>query len=161
MSHDIRIVQTYPFPPEQIWRALTDSASLAEWLMPNDFEPRVGHRFQFRSTPMPGWRGFVECEVIEIEAPRRLAYTWRGDADWKEPTIVRWTLEPIAGGTQLLLEHTNLQEPWGRELQAMLGQGWKKMLEKKLRGVLDRSSPSVDAGPTPHQGNGTQTPRRG
>ncbi len=155
MSDDIRIEQTYPFPPERVWRALTDSAKLAEWLMPNDFEPRVGHKFQFRSKPMPGWRGFVECEVIEIEAPRRLAYTWLGDSDWKEPTVVRWTLDPLETGTRLVLEHSNLQEPWGRALQAMLSQGWKKMMERKLPEVIERLASGVDIGPAPGPREGT------
>lgn len=152
MSHQIRIEQEYPFPPARVWLALTDSARLAEWLMPNDFEPRLGHRFQFRSRPMPGWRGFVECEVIEIEAPRRLSYTWLGSADWKEPAVVRWTLEPIETGTRLLLEHTNLQEPWGRELQAMLSQGWRMMLEKKLRDAIEQSASGADASPASRRG---------
>jgi uncharacterized protein YndB with AHSA1/START domain len=141
MSYDIVLEQTYPYPPERVWRAMTDSAALAEWLMPNDFEPRIGHKFRFRSKPMPGWRGFVECEVIEVLAPRRLAYTWLGDADWKAPTIVRWTLAPVEGGTRLRLEHTNLQEPWGRALQAMLSQGWKGMLETKIVRVIERLGP--------------------
>ena len=93
--------------------------------------------------------------IIEIEAPRRLVYTWLGDADWKEPTVVRLTLEPTEAGTRLLLEHTNLQEPWGRELQAVLSQGWKKMVDRKLREVLERSSPGADAGPTSRQRDGT------
>jgi uncharacterized protein YndB with AHSA1/START domain len=155
MSFSIRIEQTYPFPPERVWLALTDSARLSEWLMPNNFQPHLGHRFQFRAKSMPGWRGFVECEVIEIEPPRRLAYTWLGDADWREPTIVRWTLEPTEAGTRLLLEHNNLQEPWGRELQAMLSHGWKKMLEKKLREVIEQSSPGANAGPASLQREGT------
>ncbi len=138
MTYDISLEQTYPYPPEQVWRALTERAALAEWLMPNDFEPKLAHKFQFRAPPMPGWRGFVECEVIELVAPRRLAYTWLGDDDWRKPTIVRWTLEPVAGGTRLRLEHTNLQEPWGRQLQAMLNQGWRRMVEVKLVHVLER-----------------------
>ena len=138
MSYDITLEQTYPHPPERVWRALTDSAALAEWLLPNDFEPRVGHKFQFRAKPMPGWRGVVECEVTEVVALRRLVYTWLGDADWQAPTIVRWTLEPVEGGTRVRLEHTNLQDPWGRELQAMLSQGWKKMLEERIVRVIER-----------------------
>jgi uncharacterized protein YndB with AHSA1/START domain len=138
MNYDIILEQTYPHPPERVWQALTDSAALAEWLMPNDFEARVGHKFRFQSKPMPGWRGFVECEVIEVEEPRRLVYTWLGDADWQAPTIVRWTLEPIEEGTRLRLEHTNLQEPWGRELQAMFSQGWKKMLAEKIVKVMEQ-----------------------
>jgi uncharacterized protein YndB with AHSA1/START domain len=141
MTYDISLEQQYPYPPEQVWRALTERAALAEWLMPNDFEPKLGHKFQFRAQPMPGWRGFVECEVIELVTSRRLAYTWLGDDDWQEPTIVRWTLEPVGGGTRLRLEHTNLQEPWGRQLQALLAQGWRKMVEVKLVHVLERLGP--------------------
>ena len=138
MIYDITLEQTYPHPPERVWRALTDSAALADWLMPNDFEPLVGHKFQFRAKPMPGWRGFVECEVTEVVALRRLVYTWLGDADWQAPTIVRWTLEPVEGGTRVRLEHTNLQDPWGRELQGVLSQGWKKMLEERIVRVIER-----------------------
>ena len=138
MSYEIVLEQSYPHPPERVWQALTDSAALAEWLMPNDFEPRVGHKFQFRAKPMPGWRGFVECEVTEVDAPRRLAFTWLGDKDWQTPTVVRWTLQPIDSGTLLRLEHTNLQDPWGRALHAMFSQGWKKMLEERIVPVLQR-----------------------
>lgn len=52
-------------PPERVWRALTDPDELEAWLMENDVEPRVGHRFQFRDEPKPGWRGVVDCEVLE------------------------------------------------------------------------------------------------
>lgn len=138
MSREIRIEQAYAFPPERVWRALTERDALAEWLMPNDFEPRVGHKFQFRSQAMPGWRGYVDCEVIEIDPPRRLAYTWLGDDDWEAPTIVRWTLEPQGGGTLLRLEHTGLEGEWGAKLHAMFSQGWKKMMEKKLAAVLSK-----------------------
>ena len=146
MTHSIRLEQSYPFPPERVWRALTDRDLLAQWLMPNDFQPVVGHRFQFRSQPMPGWRGFVECEVLEVVPPRSLAYSWLGDEDWKEPTVVRWTLEPIEGGTNVVLEHTNLQDPWGAALKAMLGQGWKKMLEKGLADVLQQEEQETKEG---------------
>lgn len=156
MNYDVRLEQLYPFPPERVWHALTDSAALAQWLMPNDFVPRIGHRFQFRSTPMPGWRGFVQCEVIKLEPPRKLAYTWIGDDDWVEPSIVQWTLEPRGTGTLLRLEHTGLQEPWGRELQAMLQQGWKKMLEKKLPEVVaqwtDQPGPVQEVSPDGAEG---------
>jgi uncharacterized protein YndB with AHSA1/START domain len=75
MSRAILMERDYPHPPEKVWRALTDSAALARWLMPNNFEPKVGHKFQFKVGPQPGWRGFVDCEVLEVEEPRRLSYT--------------------------------------------------------------------------------------
>ena len=69
---------------------LTDPQAIAEWLMPNDFQPRLGHRFQFRVANAKGWSGVVDCEVTELTPPRRLAYTWASDRS----TRVAWTLEP-------------------------------------------------------------------
>ena len=80
MKRDLHFEETYPFPPERVWRALTDSAVMGDWLMPNDFKPVVGHKFQFRAKPQPGWDGIVNCEVIEVEPPRSLAYTWTSNA---------------------------------------------------------------------------------
>lgn len=137
MTMDIRLTRKLDHPPQRVWRALTDPDALAEWLMPNDFKPMLGHRFQFRSKPMPGWRGFVDCEVVELEPPRRLAYTWIGDEDWDAPTLVRWTLEPDGAGTLLVLEHTGFKEPWGRSVADMLRGGWDGMLAKRLPSVLD------------------------
>ena len=35
-----------PFPPEKVWRALTQPQLIEEWLMKNDFKPLVGHTFK-------------------------------------------------------------------------------------------------------------------
>jgi uncharacterized protein YndB with AHSA1/START domain len=100
----------YPHPPERVWRALTDPAALSEWLLPTDFRPQPGHRFRFRNRvgrngrPDPGSETICG-EVIAVDGPHRLAYTWQGERD-AEPTLVTWTLEPVEGGTRLLLTHT-------------------------------------------------------
>ena len=57
----------FPHPPERVWRALTDRDELALWLMPNDFLPVIGHKFEFRVKPQWGWRGIVDCEVLEVD----------------------------------------------------------------------------------------------
>ncbi len=38
-----------PYPPEKIWRALTQPHLIEEWLMKNDFKPVVDHRFNLRA----------------------------------------------------------------------------------------------------------------
>ena len=61
-----------PQPREQVWRGLTDSTALAEWMFPNDFEPRVGHHFTFQVPPNPkvGFDGLVvHCEVLSANRP--------------------------------------------------------------------------------------------
>ena len=80
-TKNIVVERLMPHPPEKIWRALTQSHLIEEWLMKNDFQPRVGHRFQFRAQPVPGWSGVTNCEVLEVDAPKRLAYRWGDGSD--------------------------------------------------------------------------------
>ena len=72
--------------------------------MKNDFEPRLGHKFKFESNSLPGIKTIIHCEVVELEEPKCLAYTWQ-DSVTREPSLVIWTLTPIEGGTQLQLKH--------------------------------------------------------
>lgn len=94
----------YPHPPEKVWEALTRSGALSAWLMPNDFRPVVGRRFSFYASEEHGWKGIVECEVVEVTPPHRLAYTWRSDPALPA-TLVEWTLYPERDGTRLRLAH--------------------------------------------------------
>jgi uncharacterized protein YndB with AHSA1/START domain len=141
MKRDVRIERTYDHSPEQVWRALTDPAALAEWLMANDFQPKLGHRFKFRDKPRGGWDGIVYCEVIELEENRRIAYRWCGNAFGKESfldTVVTWTLEPMGEKTRLVLEHTGFRGFKATMLSFMLGAGWKKMLRGKFVDAIGR-----------------------
>ena len=101
--------------PEKVWRALTEPALLAEWLLPVfDLEWKKGSAFTFRRDPLPGWDGIVNCRVLEIEAPRRLSYTWLvGDMD----TVVTFTLTPTPSGTRMSLVQSGFREDqkknWG------------------------------------------------
>src|SRR5262245_13781198 len=100
-TKSIVVERTMPHPPQKIWRALTQGPAIAEWLMKNDFQPVVGHKFQFRATPMPGWKGYTNCEVLELDEPKRLVYSW-GDGTESDSglrTVVTWTLTPTANGT--------------------------------------------------------------
>src|SRR3990167_10803508 len=59
------------YPPEKIWRALTQPHLIEEWLMKNDFKPVVGHGFNLRAA----W-GAVDCQVLAVEPNKTLSYTW-------------------------------------------------------------------------------------
>jgi uncharacterized protein YndB with AHSA1/START domain len=98
-------------PPEQVWRALTEPALLAAWLMPNDIRPKVGHRFSFQAEPDAG--GTIACEVLDAEPNRLLRYSWRGSeterdaADRVLDTTVTFVLTGTAwGGTHLRIIHS-------------------------------------------------------
>ena len=140
MTRTLRKQAYYPHPPEAVWIALTDPQALAEWLMPNNFKPVVGHRFRFHVDPMPGFSGISECEVLEVEAPRRLVYTWqsipkREGAPRPEPMRLEWTLEAAREGTILTLEQTGLEalSLWWRVSMTM---GWNRMIRRLLPKVL-------------------------
>lgn len=74
-TRSLVIERQMPHPPEKIWRALTQSALIEEWLMRNDFEPVAGRRFTFRADPSPHWNGITEGEVLAVEPNRRLSYS--------------------------------------------------------------------------------------
>jgi uncharacterized protein YndB with AHSA1/START domain len=111
-------------PPERVWRALTDPALLAEWLLPVvglTLEP--GAAFTFTAPPQPGWDGTVHCRFTEIESPRKLRYTWVvGDMD----TVVTFTLTPTAAGTHLSLVQSGFQPHQKRNFGGAR-YGWKLM----------------------------------
>jgi uncharacterized protein YndB with AHSA1/START domain len=117
-------------PPEKVWRALTESHLIAEWLMENDFVPKVGHRFTMRAVPLPGWSGIVNCEVLTVEPPHRLSYRW-GDGTESDSglvTIVTWTLTPRDGGTLVRMEQSGFRAPDELAFKRM-GKGWPRVLE--------------------------------
>jgi uncharacterized protein YndB with AHSA1/START domain len=114
----IVVERDLPFPPEKIWRALTQPHLLEEWLMiKTDFDPAVGRRSSFRAD----W-GAVDCEVLAIEPPKRLSYTW---GDGHLDTVVTWTLTPTPAGTHLHMK----QEGFRRDQPRYYGgakAGWPK-----------------------------------
>jgi uncharacterized protein YndB with AHSA1/START domain len=124
-----------PHAPTKVWRALTEPALLAKWLMPTDMEAVVGKAFWFKTQPMPSWDGIVNCEMREVELHKRLQYSWGGNG---LDTVVTWTLTPTkTGGTMLRLEHTGF--PTGKENAQYFGgakKGWQWMAGQRLLEVL-------------------------
>ena len=153
MSRLLRIETEYPHPIADVWRVLTDSALMARWLMPNDFEPVVGREFSFTwPDKIEGWGGVVRCKVLEVDEPHRLSYSWQDSWEWTdfpEPTVVTWILEPAAdpGRTKLVLEHSRFSGPGAEKLLGMLGNGWGMMMDRLLPAVLNGDDPLAQTEP--------------
>ncbi|MEH7224034.1 SRPBCC domain-containing protein [Bacillus sp. JJ1566] len=115
---------------KKVWASLTDSDTLAKWIMENDFKPVVGHKCQFRN---PEWNLIVDCEVLVVDEPYKLSYTWVGGPI---DTVVTWTLKEEEGTTYLHLEQTG----FAKEDQAFNGAkyGWSGKIDelKKVLGEL-------------------------
>jgi uncharacterized protein YndB with AHSA1/START domain len=136
----IRKERFYPHPPQDVWAAITDAHALAEWLEPNNHEPVVGHRFQFRCDPGVCGAGHKACEVLEADPPRRLVWSWvdvpkSPHLPRPEPMTITWTLVPKEGGTLLVLEHTG-SEKINWLFRNMMRVGWGVMMKKLIPRVL-------------------------
>ncbi len=122
------IERDIPFPPEKIWRALTQPHLIEEWLMKNDFVPVIDHRFKFSAD----W-GAVDCQVLVVEPDKVLSYTW---AAYGLESVVTWTLIPTTTGTLLRVEQSGFRPD---QKQAYQGAkfGWQKFFDN-LSQVLVR-----------------------
>jgi uncharacterized protein YndB with AHSA1/START domain len=111
---NIRIMREYPHPPAKVWRALTDPDVIPLWTSsgrggrPEGFSPVVGTRFRFVAKPRPGWRGIVECEVLEAREPSLLRYSWVGDENGGVSQVT-YRLEPDHSRTRFTFEHAGFR----------------------------------------------------
>jgi uncharacterized protein YndB with AHSA1/START domain len=124
-----------PYPPEKIWRALTQPHLIEEWLMKNDFQGVVGHRFNLRGD----WGGVLDCEVLAVEANKVLSYTWNfahEDAAYGLKSVVTFTLTPTPAGTHLRMEQSGFR-PDQKQAYGGAKQGWPQFFGK-LEQVLAR-----------------------
>jgi uncharacterized protein YndB with AHSA1/START domain len=122
--------------PQRIFRALTDPAELPTWWGPSGFttpeiriDLRVGGGYRFGMQPPDGDLFHLVGEFLEIDAPHRLAYTFR----WEDPdpddleTVVRLSLEADGSRTLVSLR----QSPFATEARLALHRdGWTDSLQR-------------------------------
>jgi uncharacterized protein YndB with AHSA1/START domain len=135
-TRSVVVEREFPFPPEKIWRALTQPHLIEEWLMKNNFSPVVGHRFNLRGD----WGGVLDCKVLEVESNKTLSYTWNfahDDAAYNLQTEVTFTLTPTQAGTRLRMVQTGFR-PDQKQAYGGAHAGWRQFLAK-LEQVLART----------------------
>ncbi|MGH6704850.1 MAG: SRPBCC family protein [Bradyrhizobium sp.] len=116
-TRSVIVEREISFPPEKIWRALTQPHLIEEWLMKNDFEPAVDHRFNFRGD----W-GAVDCQVVTVEPNKTLSYTWGAHG---LESIVTWTLTATSTGTHLRMEQSGFRPDQQQAYQGARA-GWQR-----------------------------------
>jgi uncharacterized protein YndB with AHSA1/START domain len=134
-TKSVVIEREFPFPPDKLWRALTQPHLIQEWLMKNDFMAVVGHKFKLKGE----WGGTMDCEVLAIEPNRQLSYTWdftHDNAAFNLKSVVTFTLTKTPTGTHLRMEQSGFRPD---QAQAFGGAhvGWKNFFGK-LEQVLAR-----------------------
>jgi uncharacterized protein YndB with AHSA1/START domain len=128
------VEREFAFPPDKLWRALTQPHLIEEWLMKNDFKPVVGHQFSLRMDPQPNWNGVIDCQVLVVEPNKTLSYAW-GALGLE--SAVTFTLTPTPTGTHLRMAQTGFRPD---QLQAYQGAkyGWQRFFGN-LEQVLVRA----------------------
>jgi len=133
-TRSLVIERVFSHPPEKLWRALTETPLIAQWLMKNDFEPVAGRKFQFRSDPVPNWNGVIDCEVLIVDPLKQLSYSW---STMGAEFVVLWTLTPAEGGTHLRMEQSGFR-PGQQAAYQGANYGWQRFfgsLERVLGGM--------------------------
>jgi uncharacterized protein YndB with AHSA1/START domain len=123
-ARSVIVEREFPFPPEKLWRALTQPHLIEEWLMKNDFKPVVGHSFNLRGE----WGGVLDCDVLAVEPNRTLSYTWNfahDDAAYNLRSLVTFTLTPTSTGTLLRMEQSGFG-PDQKQAYGGAHAGWKQ-----------------------------------
>jgi uncharacterized protein YndB with AHSA1/START domain len=116
-TRSVVVEREMAFPPEKIWRALTQPHLIEEWLMKNDFKPVVDHRFSLSAD----W-GAVDCQVLTVEPNKTLSYTWGA---YGLGSVVTWTLTPTSTGTRLRMEQSGFRSDQQQAYQGAKA-GWPR-----------------------------------
>ena len=143
MSKSIQHTFHYSHAPEVVWEYLTKPELIAQWLMPNDFEPFEGRDFQFKTKPLPQFEfdGIAHCKVLEIIPFKKLSYSWKGGIDGRTTldSIVVWTLTPTATGTELHLKHSGYIDDTTAIYKAM-DAGWLSNIKKIAQLIITKKA---------------------
>ena len=135
-ARSVIVEREFAFPPEKLWRALTQPHLIEEWLMKNDFKPEVGHSFNLRGE----WGGVLDCKVLAVEPNKTLSYTWdfaNDDPAYSLKSVVTFTLTPTDTGTHLRMEQAGFG-PQQKQAYGGAHAGWQKFFAN-LEQILGRA----------------------
>jgi len=141
---DILVDEIFPHSPETIWKALTTGQLVARWLdmAPIGFEPMVGNRFTYRTTPAGAWDGVIHCQVLEVIPRERFSYAWQGGHEGNRgygarlDTIVTFTLSRVEGGTRLRMVHSGFVTPTNDIAFENMSECWRRCASN-IRAITD------------------------
>jgi uncharacterized protein YndB with AHSA1/START domain len=127
--------------PARVWEAWTQPALLARWFGPHhvqvehaEADLRVGGRFRVVMREDNGERHEVSGTYTEVEAERRLAFSWAWVTMPERESRVRVTLRPVPEGTALTLVHDRFADA---ETATRHTRGWTESLERLAAYVAD------------------------
>jgi uncharacterized protein YndB with AHSA1/START domain len=133
---DIEQKAVFNAPIQKVWDAVSTSEGIAEWFMPNDFQPKAGHEFHIQSPFGPS-----PCRVLEIDEPNKLSFSWDTDG-W----IVSFFLKDLDEKTEFILVHAGWKESddiltkpneKASVIRDRMNNGWVGLVNDRLRMVVE------------------------
>jgi len=137
-SREIIVDEVFPHTLDVIWKTLTTPATMGRWIKmaPTGFEPKVGARFTYQTTPAGEWNGVIQCQVLEVIPNERLVYAWKGGHEGnvgygsRLDTVVTFTLAAVENGTRLRLVHSGFMLPRNETAFKGMSEGWKGVIQR-------------------------------
>jgi uncharacterized protein YndB with AHSA1/START domain len=141
----IKRTVTIAAPLEKVWAAITEARHIVQWFG----QVAVLDNVAIGAGGVFGFDGFGEFPVLieELDPPRTIAYRWSNEnaravdpVDPAHSTVFRFTLEPIAGGTQLTVVESGfatLADPAGS--MESNRKGWDFELDELIAYLEDES----------------------
>ena len=117
--------------PDTVWQFLVDPDKATRWMGQSaSFDPRPGG--VYRVDVIPGHK--ASGEFVELDAPRRLVYTWGWEPGEDGPnpvppgsSTIEIELVPTGEGTTLRFSHRDLPSAYAAQSH---GHGWDHYLER-------------------------------
>jgi uncharacterized protein YndB with AHSA1/START domain len=136
-SRDIVVDEVFPHTLDVVWNTLTTPGMMGRWLPMEaiGFEPKVGARFTYQTTPAGEWDGIIHCQVLEVIPNERFAYSWKGGHEGnvgygsRLDTVVTFILSAVENGTRLRLVHSGFVLPRNDTAFHNMSDGWKKVVK--------------------------------
>jgi len=108
-TNAVVVEHTFNVPALKIWKGLTDNNEIKKWYFQlKDFKPKVGFKFDFIGGADDGEQFLHLCEITQIVAGAKLAYTWRYDG-YPGNSEVCWELAEKDGKTRVVITHTGIE----------------------------------------------------
>jgi len=107
-TNPLIIERIFDSPASIIWKALTVPSEMKKWYFDiPGFKAEVGTRFQFSAGDGQEKEYVHLCEILEVEAGKKLKYSWRYEG-YGGNSILSFELTELVGKTILKLTHAGL-----------------------------------------------------
>jgi uncharacterized protein YndB with AHSA1/START domain len=137
-TQEIIVDEVFPHTLDVVWKTLTSAEMMGRWLkmQPTGFEPKVGTRFTYQTTPAGEWDGVIHCQVLEVRPHECFAYAWKGGHEGnvgygsRLDTVVTFTLSAVEAGTRVRLVHSGFELPKNETAFKGMSEGWKTVVQR-------------------------------